>query len=317
MPFDGVRLSRRQALAAGGSALGALSVASLLPAPLVALADDDHGDTLPVKRMEEILQAKGSVTDGVLVVELDRTDIGTVHLHGAPIKPSFEVNGDVCFQPIGDNLAFFNGDLALKESEVDPFIDAILANGLIFQAFHQHFYDFHPPVWFIHWRGRGEPLALARRVHNCIAATSTPLPQAPPAHPTTPLDPERLKDILHGFDASVGSDGVVTVLVARRNPVYIDGIKVKPANNIATNIVFESLNSSGSSTAVAPDFGMTWNEVDPVMRVMRGQGWDIGCLYNQETNESPQLFFSHQFKTGDPYALARECRRGLDQTNSY
>jgi len=49
---------------------------------------------------------------------------------------------------------------------------------------------------------------------------------------------------------------------------------------------------------------------------MRAQGWDIGCLYNQETDEQPQLFFSHQFKIGDPYQLAAEVRRGLDQTNS-
>lgn len=52
------------------------------------------------------------------------------------------------------------------------------------------------------------------------------------------------------------------------------------------------------------------------MATMRGMGWDIGCLYNQETNEHPQLYFSHQFKTGDPYALAAEIRKGLDKTNS-
>ncbi len=28
--------------------------------------------------------------------------------------------------------------------------------------------------------------------------------------------------------------------------------------------------------------------------------WDIGCLYNRETEEHPQLFFSHRFKTGNP-----------------
>ncbi len=27
------------------------------------------------------------------------------------------------------------------------------------------------------------------------------------------------------------------------------------------------------------------------MQVMRQQGWDIGCLYNQETDEHPQLYF--------------------------
>ena len=64
-----------------------------------------------------------------------------------------------------------------------------------------------------------------------------------------------------------------------------------------------------------PDFGMIGSEVNDVVGVMRAQGWDIGCLYNQETDEHPQLFFSHQFSVGDPYKLAEQVRRGLDQMN--
>ena len=45
---------------------------------------------------------------------------------------------------------------------------------------------------------------------------------------------------------------------------------------------------------------------------MRSQGWEMDCLYNQETDEHPQLYFSHDFKIGDAYALAAEVRRGLD-----
>jgi hypothetical protein len=272
---------------------------------------------LPVSDIEAIMQAKGSLVDGVLVIELDRPDIEPVTLHGVPIKAPFEINGTAAFQPIGGGRAFFNGDLPLQPREVNPFVDALLTNGLTFQAEHQHFYDLDPPVWFIHYRGTGEARALARRVHNAISVTSTPLPQAPPAHPSTPLDPTRLKDILHGFDVSVGSAGVVTVDVSRRDVIYIDGIRTSPATNIATNIAFEPLNASGTVVAVAPDFGMVASEIDDVMHVMRDKNWDIGCLYNQETAEQPQLFFSHQFKTGAPYELAREVRRGLDQTNSH
>ena len=48
-----------------------------------------------------ILKAKGSVDHGVLSVELDRTDIGTVMLRGVLVKPSFEVNGDLSFELLG------------------------------------------------------------------------------------------------------------------------------------------------------------------------------------------------------------------------
>jgi hypothetical protein len=274
------------------------------------------GGSLPVDAIESALNAKGTVTDGVLSVGLEREDIGTVHIGSTPIKPSFEVNGELDFQPIGDHRAFLNGDLALKPDELNKVIDAITSNGLTFQAEHQHLYDFDPMVWFIHLRGKGDAVKLAQEAHKVLEATSTPLPQAPPSKPSTPLDQDKLQKILHGYDAEVGNDGVVTVYVARRDQQTIDGVQVKPETNIATNVAFEPLSSDGSKAAVVPDFAMEAPEINGVVGTMRGMGWDIGCLYNQETDEHPQLFFSHQFKTGDPYALAAEVRKGLDQMNS-
>lgn len=47
---------------------------------------------------------------------------------------------------------------------------------------------------------------------------------------------------------------------------------------------------------------------------MRQHGWTVHCLYNQETAESPQLYFAHMMKTGNPISLAHEIRDGLDKT---
>jgi Domain of Unknown Function (DUF1259) len=322
-PIDPI--SRRRALGLGGGvAAGVLAAGSTLnagisPAAAAGSSPTSSADahSLPATQMQTILEAEGSVTNGVLSVGIDRTDLGPVHLRGVLIEPSFELNGDLTFQPLNDSEAYFNGDLPLKENEVNPVIDAILANGLVFQAEHQHFYDFDPQVWFIHFRGKGHPLALARSVHAVLKATAAPLPQKPPAHPKTPLDADRLQSILHGYDAEVSDNGVVTVFVARKNAIHIDGVHVLPDTNIATNIAFQPLNKLGTKAAVAPDFGMEANEINALTRVMRRQGWDIGCLYNQETDEHPQLYFSHQFKTGNPYTLAHEIRHGLDRTNSH
>ncbi|MDQ6819076.1 MAG: DUF1259 domain-containing protein [Actinomycetota bacterium] len=173
--------------------------------------------------IQHALHAKGTVTEGVLRVGIERQDINNVTVHGVPIKPSFEINGELDFQPLSGGRTFMNGDLAVKGSEINGVIDAILANGLVFQAEHQHLYDFEPIVWFIHIRGQGDPIKLAQALYRVLKATSTPLPQAPPAHPSTPLNPDRLRSTLHGFDVEVGSDGVVTVYVARHNPIYING----------------------------------------------------------------------------------------------
>lgn len=272
--------------------------------------------TLPTNAIENVLDVKGTMINGVLSVGIDRTDINNVTIGSVPIKPSFQINGEIDFQPLGHGQAFMNGDLPFKPSELDPAISAMIANHITFQAEHQHMYDFSPSVWFMHFRAKGDAVQIAREMRKVLATTSTPLPQSPPSNPTTPLDKTRLQSILHGYDAEVGSDGVVTVYVARRNPIFIDGVKVNPATNIATNVAFEPLNSTGTQAAVIPDFAMQANEINGLVGTMRSMNWDIGCLYNQETNEHPQLFFSHEFKTGDPYQLAQEVRDGLNQTNN-
>lgn len=224
------------------------------------------------------------------------------------------MHGDLYFQPLGRGQAFLNGDMALLAEEVNPFIAALLKQGLVFQAFHQHYPDMETQIWFVHFRGTGDPLALARAVKAATSETATPFPQAPPSNPSTPLQPELLASILHG-SAEVGDGGVVTVTVNRSTPVWIDKVQVKPEAGISTTIEFKP--TGGSQADVAPDFSLTAVEVQRVVKLMLTElGWFQGCLYNQETSENPQLYFDHMLKKGDAYALAKEIRRGLQFTHS-
>jgi hypothetical protein len=307
-------INRRQALALGGVTAGGM-LATRVGIARAATLRRKHG-RLPVQEMQKVLEAEGSTTKSVLGITVARDDLGTIKgPGGVPIAAPFQLNHDLFFQPLGNKLAFFNGDVALKPSEVDPVIDAIIANDLVFQALHQHFYDFDPPVWFIHFRGMDDPVKLARAVRAVMAATSTPLPQQKPANPKTPLDVHRLAKSLHG-DAEVEDGGVVTVDVSRADTIAIGDVEVAPETNVSTNIQFVSLDGTDKNVAVAPDMSMTSSETQPVIRLLRKYGFDIGCLYNQETNEHPQLYFAHAFKVGNPYTIAAEVRHALDHTKS-
>ena len=310
--------------------VAASAVALMLgwPGAVYAGANGSGGNTgqLPVDQIEKIIQIQGDIENGILHLEVERNDIGDVQGPMGPVKPggpnvpqvtfdgAFEINGDIFFQPLGNGQAFLNADMALKEEEVNPFIFTLLKDGLIFQAFHQHL-PMHPQVWFVHYRGIGDAIALAKAISDAISVTSTPLPQAPPPNPSTPLDPGKLAAILHADQVSVGDEGVVTLWVYRRDQVTIDGVQVNPQANISTNIEFKPL--GGSQAAVVPDFSMESSEIVPVVRLMLNQlGWYQGCLYNQETNEYEQLFFDHMLKVGDAYQLAREIREGLNLTEA-
>jgi hypothetical protein len=271
--------------------------------------------TLPVDQIEQILGADGTVDNGVLDITIERKDIGDVQgPRGITLTPAFEVAADLYFQPLGNGEAILNGDLALKESEVDPFIAALIKNGLVFQAFHQHM-PTQPQIWFVHYRGVCDPISLAHSLRNAIDVTSTPLPQHMPQNPTTPLDPQKLAGILHGT-ATVGDEGVVTVDVPRKHGVVLGGVTIKPETGIANVIEFKPHGSTTTADVVA-DFSMDGHEVQPTVKQMLvGKNWDQGCLYNQETDEQPQLYFDHMSKTGDAYQLAAEIRAGLDLTDA-
>jgi hypothetical protein len=247
-----------------------------------------------------------------LQIEIDRDDIPGVHKEGVPVKPAFQINGTACFQALSDGSVMLNGDLAFKPQELNPAIDQMLRHGLVWQAMHQHLWGLQPMVWFMHFRGRGSASKLAEAVRAVLSVTSTPLPQAPPQHPATPLDAGRLSKII-GQPATVGASGVVTIDVPRRDRIILGGVRISPELNVFTPVGFQPL--GGSQAVVVPDFGMTASEIQKVTAVMRAQGWEQDCLYNQETDEQPQLYFDHMFKIGDAYQLAQEVRRGLDQMN--
>jgi hypothetical protein len=315
-------INRRKALLFGTSVAGAVAAASIPMKALGGLSTTFNspkslsvasGSTdLPVNEIQEIIGAQGTVSNGVLNIQVDRNDLEVTGPHGIPFKPSWEINHEFFFQSLPNGMTAFNGDICVLDDESNHTIDRIISSGLTFMAFHQHFFDLKPQVWFQHFRGFGDAIAIATAVRYVMGATGTPLPQ-PPASQNTPLHPERLADILGGT-ATVEGDGVVTVSVTRNESIILAGHPVKSDLGIESTIAFEPL--QGDYCAVAPDFALLGKEVNPVFKLMRGQGWEIHCLYNQETDEHPQFYFSHQLKVGNAYDLAHEIRQGLNQTNS-
>lgn len=317
-------ISRRRALALGGGIAGGLVAAAspLLAAPMGVAASDARGGIdvsgakgngqLPVTQIENIMQTTGTVMDSVLTIELDRDDLHVTGPHGLLWKPAFEVNHMFYFQPLPEGRAFLNAEMALLPSETNPVIDIILANGLIFQAFHQHFFDLTPQMFHIHLRGFGDPLHLAQAAIDVVKATATPLPQMQPSNPTTPLPASQLASILGGT-AQVGGAGVVTVSIPRADTIILDGIPLKPEMGVSVTVEFEPL--PGGIAACAPDYALIASEINPALGVSRALGFTVHCLYNQETAEKPQLYFSHNLATGDPIDLAHRVSRVLDKIN--
>ena len=309
------RMNRREVLSFGAALASAAAASTQLGA-----TPDESSKPEWARTIENIINAKGDFSNGVLSIDLDRDDIGTIMLNppipgsmSVPVKPAFQVNGTLTFQQIAGRV-MSNSDMALKPSEIDPFISALIRHEIIFQAEHQHFYDFSPMVWFVHFRQMGSPEQVAENIKAALNVTSTPFPQAPPPNPHTPLPVQDIAAII-GVPAKIDDDGVVHFSVPRANPIFLGGVQISPFLNVQTMIDFEPLNANGTLAAAVPDFGMVASEINPVVGLMRSFEWDSGCLYNQETDEQPQLYFDHFFKAGNPIDLARQIRAALNLMN--
>lgn len=75
---------------------GVSSRATRAPARLATRAT--AAGSLPVNEIEQIIRAKGTVDHGVLNIRIDRDDIPHVTKDGEPVKPSLEINGNLCFE---------------------------------------------------------------------------------------------------------------------------------------------------------------------------------------------------------------------------
>jgi hypothetical protein len=274
-------------------------------------------DAAQFEAVEAVLGA-GHVENGVLTIEVPRTDLGEVSAPGGLVlTPAFQLHGTLHFQAQGGPDLMVNGEMALTTDEVQPFITTLIANGLVFEAHHQHTPTTPQQIWFVHFRGVCEPTPLATEVRNALAVTGATIPVQPPQNPTTPLDAQALATILHGT-AHVGDEGVVSVLVPRTDTVIVDGMLVKPEAGAGTEIELRPMTGSAAAqTEVAVDYALAGEEINPAVK----QGvaklhWNHGALKNHETLETPQLYFEVNSKIGDAEALAHEIRSVLDLTRS-
>lgn len=305
--------TRRAALKLGATLTGGLLTVTSLTTPFALTADEN---SLPSKgareAIETVLRAKGKTSDGVFSIRIDRTDIDNVTLHGVRLKPAFQISGSLAFQSTGNGRVMMNADFPVRPDELDRFTDLLMTHGIIVQAEHQHIFDVSPSVWFVQFRAEGEPRSIANGVRAALDTTSTPFPQIVRKSPTTPLPAEEMSRIL-GALPEIHSDGVVTFRVPRRERILLGGVKMHPHLNVASAISFQPL--ANGTAAAMPNYTLVASEVQPVIHGHSRDGWKIGCVYNQEIADSPQLYASHHFKTGDPLNLAREVRRALNRMN--
>jgi hypothetical protein len=189
----------------------------------------------------------------------------------------------------------------------------MIENGVEITAVHNHLLRASPATFYMHVGGRGDPVKMATAIRTALAESKTPLtaPAAAAAPPAIELDTAQLDQIISVKGQANG--GVYQFGVPRRDPITMGGMPIVPAGpmGVATGIGFQP--TGGGKAAITGDFVMTADEVNPVIKALRGGGIEVTALHNHMLDEQPRLFFMHFWANDDAIKLAKGLRAALDK----
>ena len=291
-----------------------LVLSMILGAALIGAAGAAGAQEVDWQKVDAAFGRKAAVTGDVHRYGFPRTDL-SVTLDGVTIKPALALGGWISFKPAHGGVMIM-GDLVLLESEINPVMLKMIANGIEITAVHNHLLRASPATFYMHVAGHGDPVKLASAIHDALAESKTPLTvaasTAPP--PAVDLDTAQLDQIIGVKGQANG--GVYAFAVPRRDPVNEGGMELVPAGpmGVAQGINFQP--TGGGKAAITGDFVLTGDEVNPVIMALRSHGIEVTALHSHMLDEQPRLFFMHFWANDDAVKLARGLRAALDKTAS-
>jgi hypothetical protein len=283
----------------------------LVAASLLASASAVYAQDVDWQKVDDTFGRKAAVVSGdVHRYTFPRSDL-TVTLGGVTIKPALALGGWVAFKPMGREVMAM-GDLVLLETEINPVMTKMIANGVDITAVHNHLLRSSPATFYMHVGGHGDAVEMAKAIRTALAESKTPLAAPAAAAPPPPVDPDtaQLDQIIGAKGQANG--GVYQFAVPRRDPITDAGMALTPAGplGVATGIGFQP--TGGGRAAITGDFVMTAHEVNPVIKSLRANGIEVTALHSHMLDEEPRLFFMHFWANNDAIKLAKGLRAALD-----
>ncbi len=117
------------------------------------------GPAFNIVTLDKIVGQKGEALGPVYKFTLGRDDLNLKE-HGASINARMGLNSWAAFAG-NESDAQIAGDIAMRESEVNPVLKALRSHKLNIVAIHHHMLGTQSPVIFLHYWGRGNPEELA------------------------------------------------------------------------------------------------------------------------------------------------------------
>jgi hypothetical protein len=270
---------------------------------------------LDTAKIESITGLKGAPNEkeNTFKVSKPRNDVA-ITVEQAPMAPFMGLTAWAAFTPDMKGGAMVMGDIVLFEDEVNPVMSAALDNGLRVTALHNHFFFDKPKVYFMHIGGEGSVDKLAQGVRAVFdkekeIRTATPQPAdsfGVGALPTkSVIDGQAISQIFGQKGDS--KDGMYKVTIGR--VVQMDGMDMGNTMGVNTWAAFAG---TSDDALVVGDFAVLEDELQTVLKTLRGANINIVAIHQHMTGESPRMIFLHYYGRGKAFALAQGIKSAIN-----
>jgi rhodanese-related sulfurtransferase len=270
-----------------------------------------HAAAIDTNRLEQIIGLKGTwnPTEGVFKVSQPRDDVA-VNVDQWKMPPFMGLTSWAAFLAGKKAEAMVMGDLVLFEDEVNPVMSVALDHGLKVTALHNHFFHAEPQVYFMHIGGEGTVEKLA----GGVKAALTKMKEIRTAHPQPAKSfgggiPEKnaisAAPLAEAFTATPQvKDGMVKFVFGRVARMDC-GCEVGKEMGLNT---WASFGGTDDNAVVGGDFACREDELQPVLKSLRGAGIHIVAIHHHMIGETPRYVFLHYWGRGKAADLAKAIR---------
>ena len=272
----------------------------------------DSNHPLDIATIEKITGMKGKENGGQYKITVPQNDLNVV-VDGFKIIPPMGLGSWVAFSPSHDG-AMIMGDIILTETDLAPFQQELIHQGLTISAIHNHFLRNRPTVMYMHIGGNGKTEEMAQKVKAVFSKIQELRGKNPASAPADSV--ENTIDIKK-LDGIIGAKGEMNKGVYKYTLGRPD-VNLKehglPITNFGGFNTWAAWQGTEDKAAVAGDFTMLENEVEPVIKALIENGIEVVALHNHMVHEQPRIFFLHYWGIGSVEKLAKGLKKALNQT---
>jgi rhodanese-related sulfurtransferase len=292
----------------------------LLCLTLIVFASRLVAAPLDTNRIEQITGLKGAwnAAEGVFKVSAPRSDVA-VKVDEWKMPPFMGLTSWAAFLAGRKADTMVMGDFVLFEDEVNAVMSAALDHGLEVTALHNHFFHADPQVHFMHIGGEGTVEKLAGGVRAALAKmreirAANPQPAKSFGGGIPESSAISAAPLAEAFTAKpLEKDGMVKFVFGRVARMDC-GCEVGKEMGVNT---WASFGGTDDNAVVDGDFACQENELQVVLKSLRGSGIHIVAIHHHMIGESPRYVFLHYWGRGKAADLAKAIKvaRG-EQTKS-